>query len=313
MAYAVGEDRSDFQHVGSWGANVFGFAKATEGDFFEDPTFEANWANLKSEGKVRGAYHFFHPALSAPAQARYFIEYVNRSGGFDSGDLFMADVEIISGSDGQEMHGTARSRERMHGDLLAGGLPSAVGPSALEFLDEVASLVGTHCRVLLYSDLSMIHNDLAACRNYPLFPAYYSSSPPSSVTPWPDWAFWQKEGGGGLGGGDLDYFNGDEASLAAWAGRALPAQEMVQVSVQMPVLQMGDQDQPGKNNAVGKMQALLSYVGTKNGLPAAAGLGADGQFGSETLAALEAVQAFYRISGANGQCGVRTWEHMLAG
>jgi GH25 family lysozyme M1 (1,4-beta-N-acetylmuramidase) len=313
VAYAMGEDRSNFQHVGTWAGNAFGFAKATEGTSFRDPTFKANWANLKSEGKVRGAYHFFHPALSAVAQARYFVSCVDADGGIEPGDMLMADVEILSGEDGQEYFGTSRGAERMHGELMTGTPATAVGSSALEFLTEVQALAGPHVRVLLYSDLSMISNDLGACSRFALFAAYYSGSPPRSVSPWQDWVFWQKSGGGGLGGGDLDYFNGDEASLAAWTGSPPPVQDLVTVSARLPVLKLNDQDRPGENQAVGKMQALLSFVGTKNRLPAAAGLAQDGHFGPGTLAAVEAAQAFYKILNGQGQCGERTWAHLLAG
>ena len=77
MTNAVGEDRSDFQAGGqSWSASDFGFSKATEGLSWQSKTFGGNWARLKAQGKRRGAYHFFHPAEPAAAQAQFFVNYV---------------------------------------------------------------------------------------------------------------------------------------------------------------------------------------------------------------------------------------------
>lgn len=218
MSNAVGEDRSSFQKVSSWAGDAFAFAKATEGTGWSDPTFAANWANAEAQGKVRGAYHFFHPALSASAQAQYFMGMV-RAHGLQPGDVLIADVEISAGADGMEGHGTERSQARMHTQLHplpAGFTADAVGSSALQFLQEVASLAGPQCRVLLYSSLFMAQNLLTACSSYPLFLAYYAGNPPASVAPWKSWTFWQN-GALGPGRGDLDYFNGTAAALAKWA------------------------------------------------------------------------------------------------
>lgn len=218
MSNAVGEDRSSFQPVSSWDGDAFAFAKATEGVGWSDPTFAANWANAREQGKVRGAYHFFHPADSASAQAQYFMAAV-RAHGLRDGDVLIADVEISAGADGMEGHGTERSAQRMHTELKplpAGFTAGAVGSSALQFMQEVQDLAGPKCRVLLYSSLYMTQNLLTACHSYPLFLAYYAGSPPASVSPWRSWTFWQ-DGARGPGGGDRDYFNGSVAALAEWA------------------------------------------------------------------------------------------------
>lgn len=218
MSNAVGEDRSSFQRVGPWGADAFAFAKATEGTGWSDPTFAQNWANAKAEGKVRGAYHFFHPALSASAQAQFFMSTV-RAHGLGAGDVLIADVEIAAGADGMEGHGTEMSARRMHTQLHVlppGFTADAVGSGALQFLQDVAEAAGPQCKVLLYSSLFMAQAQLAQCAGYPLFLAYYAGAPAPDVAPWPSWTFWQN-GATGAGGGDLDYFNGIEADLVQWA------------------------------------------------------------------------------------------------
>ena len=218
MTYVTGEDRSSFQGVTGWSGDAFGFAKATEGLDWSDPTFKSNWANLRAEGKVRGAYHFFHPANSPAGQAQFFVATVRENGGIIPGDVFIADVEITVGG-GMEDYGTQMCSERTHcglwGDAPRGLTPASVGPAALEFLQAVGRLVGPQCRVVLYSDASMTSQLLGACSGYPLFLAYYAAAPVVPA-PWRNWTFWQN-GAAGPGRGDLDFFNGDEAALQAWA------------------------------------------------------------------------------------------------
>lgn len=221
MSNAVGEDRSSFQQVGSWGGDMFAFAKATEGTGWSDPTFAQNWANAAAEGKVRGAYHFFHPADSAAGQAAFFMAAV-KAHGLRAGDVLIADVEISAGADGMEGYGTERAASRAHTGLLAlprGFTAEAVGSGALQFLQAVQAAAGPQCKVLIYSSLFMAQNQLAQCSGYPLFLAYYAGAPASNVAPWRSWTFWQN-GATGSGGGDLDYFNGSEAELVQWANPA---------------------------------------------------------------------------------------------
>lgn len=307
MNYAVGEDRSGYQHVAGWGGNSFGFAKATEGTTWTDPTFPANWANLGKAGIVRGAYHFFHPAESALVQAAHFVSTVEGHGGLRAGDVLLADVEIVTGDDGAERLHAAAS-PRMSLPLLQGpaGAP-AVGVSALAFLEEVSRLAGPDCPVLLYTDMSMAQNYLTVCAEWPLFAAWYEPSPPQNVHPWPMWVFWQREMGGGPGGGDLDYFNGDETELAAWRSAFSWTGEMV---ANLPTLQMGSKDVPGQTWYVRRLQNDVAGVGRWNSLGAVTAIADDGVFGAGTKAAVEAVQRHFNLT-ADGVVGQETWEALI--
>jgi lysozyme len=226
MTDAVGEDRSSFQNIAGWAGDDFGFAKATEGPDWKDPAFDSNWANLRAEGKPRGAYHFFHPADDPAEQARFFYATVEAQG-IIAGDIFIIDAEITTGSDGMEHYGTPQAVNRSHADLKAvAPEAAAVGPAALQFLQELEALAGPSHRLLAYSDLSMAQAFLSECSGYLLYVAYFDASPPSDVAPWESWAVWQASSGGGPGGGDVDYFNGDLAALREWADPApkpLPA------------------------------------------------------------------------------------------
>src|SRR5262245_24631342 len=70
----------------------FAFAKATEGRTFKDAQFNSNYATMKNNGIIRGAYHFFHPNIDVRAQAENFLQLVQTVG---AGDLPPAlDVEV---------------------------------------------------------------------------------------------------------------------------------------------------------------------------------------------------------------------------
>ena len=218
MTNVIGEDRSSFQPVSSWSGDYFGIAKAAEGTGWQDPTFAANWANLKAAGIPRGAYHFFHPA-DDPVQQADFAWDVVQAQGWEDGDFIVADVEILSGVGGAEDYGTARAAARAHTGLRAAAAPHlqqvSLGALTLEFLQRLSVHAGPQHRVMLYTDLYMATSLLGACSGYPLFIAYYEPGAPNSVAPWMNWTMWQN-GALGLGGGDLDYFAGDAALLNTW-------------------------------------------------------------------------------------------------
>ena len=92
-----GIDISHFQRVVDWTAVAasgiqFCFIKATEGAGNIDPRFVQNWKSAGDAGLVRGAYHFFHPADAAIAQANSFLRMVGR---LEPGDLPPAlDLEV---------------------------------------------------------------------------------------------------------------------------------------------------------------------------------------------------------------------------
>jgi lysozyme len=313
MSNAVGEDRSSFQSVASWGSNAFAFCKATEGLNWQDPTFARNWSNAAAERKVRGAYHFFHPADSPGGQAQFFMSVVKEHG-LRAGDVLIADVEISAGADGMEGYGTENAARRAHTGLRM--LPRAftaanVGTGALQFLREVEVLAGPQCKVLLYSSLFMAQNQLAQCAVYPLFLAYYAGVPAANVSPWKTWTFWQN-GGRGIGGGDLDYFHGDKAALAAWAGGKPPAVNWTEALVDnLPTLQQGAKDNgPSATWHVHRLQNMVAGYGRWNSLGKVTAVADDGDFGPGTKAAVEAVQHHAGI-GVDGIAGKDTWTVLI--
>jgi Putative peptidoglycan binding domain len=85
-----------------------------------------------------------------------------------------------------------------------------------------------------------------------------------------------------------------------------PAAATVTVSLTLPVLKQGARDVAGSPFLVGRMQAMVSYVGGIRSIDAAAGLGADGDFGASTTAAVKAVQKSFGLT-QDGVVGPATW------
>jgi GH25 family lysozyme M1 (1,4-beta-N-acetylmuramidase) len=236
---AQGQDRSNWQPVGPWAANLtFGIVKATEGISFADPTFAYNWSNLKVEGKIRGAYHFYHPALSAARQAAFFVQTVSAHG-LEAGDLLVSDSEITSGVDGvlrMSPHAAQRSAlldagpdssvayRPAFGHAVMDEAPlvsqSVLSTGNLQFLEEVRRLA-PHNPVLIYTNLS-VARQLGSCTGFPLWIAYPAADAPSSVAPWRDWTLWQWSFSGGYADCDQDAYNGTAEEMRAWAGSFKP-------------------------------------------------------------------------------------------
>jgi GH25 family lysozyme M1 (1,4-beta-N-acetylmuramidase) len=307
MTNAVGEDRSSFQAVGSWAGDSFAFAKATEGTNWSDPTYAANAASAVAEGKIFGAYHFFHPADSPSAQAQFFTSAVKAQPHQPS--VLIADVEITAGAAGAEVHGTEQAASRMHEDLKQfppGFAAETTGSAALQFLQTVAALA-PQCKVILYTDVFMAQNLLGMCSGYPLFIAYYASAP-IAPAPWKTWTFWQT-GASGPGGGDLDYFNGDLAALQAWAS---PGSNWTETLVNnLPTLALGAKDgAPSTTWFVRRLQNEVAGYGRWNGLGKATAIADSGTYDAGTKLAVEAVQRHAGIA-VDGVAGKDTWTVLI--
>lgn len=92
------QDRVDWKRVRDMKVDdiriTFAFIKATEGSWMEDPWFEYNWENARSQGIIRGAYHYFLPDISPKVQAQLFLKTVR----LRSGDLPpVVDIEETRG------------------------------------------------------------------------------------------------------------------------------------------------------------------------------------------------------------------------
>jgi lysozyme len=187
----------------------FMFAKATEGDFYADPTFAANWSGAKSAGLLRGAYHFFRSNIDPKKQAGKFIDYVKSTK--DNGEL--PPVLDLESHDG-------RTKE-------------LIISRAKAWLDLVEAAFGR--KPIIYSGQYFLQDHFSVAgggppawaRDYPLWLAQYPNSYSEGSSPllprgWFNWKFWQYSEKGRINGinanVDLNVFNGTLEELYTFAG-----------------------------------------------------------------------------------------------
>ena len=192
----VGIDVSHHQEAIDWSAVAadgvdFAFVKATEGVDHADTRFCGNWADAKTAGLVRGAYHFFRADRDGRAQADHFHRAVE----LRPGDLpAVVDVETLDGATPEQLIANLRT---------------------WLFLTEIR----TGAKPLIYTNLKFYYRHLAGhFDGYPLWIARYSSHAPA-LSPATAPAFWQYGNRGrvaGIAGDvDLDVFLGDAAAFEA--------------------------------------------------------------------------------------------------
>ena len=185
-SYLPGVDVSHFQGTVDWravaeGGVRFAFIKATDGVDDVDPRFAENWAGAKNAGILRGAYHFFRPALDAQQQAAHFGRHVTKD---DMALPPALDIEVTDGLAASAMQAGIRT-----------------------WLATVQAAFG--CTPIVYTDPSFWREHVAAdFSSYPLWLACYAEKPEVPST-WPALTFWQHTDRGdvrGISGQvDLDY------------------------------------------------------------------------------------------------------------
>lgn len=193
----------------------FVFAKATEGDFYADPSFAANWSGAKAAGLLRGAYHFFRANIDGKKQAKKFIDYVNKTK--DDGELpHVLDLETQDGQNNARIIARAK-----------------------DWLDEVEAAFGK--KPIIYSGMYFLQDYFSEAgggppkwaKDYPLWLAQYPNTYVDGQQPhlprgWFKWTFWQYSEKGLLNGinanVDLNVFNGTLEELYKFAGAQITTQ-----------------------------------------------------------------------------------------
>ena len=210
-AKPVGIDVSNNNGSVNWTAaynnsNIrFGFAKATEGEYFQDSTYHNNMSNGKLAGCLMGAYDFSRPASDDPkAEANYFYSFANANfniGGQTIGpvldlEVFTGHVNANSYTDWANQWG-AQVISRMHTD-------------------------GRTCNWILYTSSCSACNFGGSITGSPWI-ADYNGQDSQTGTPWSvcgscnvwpgdGWRFWQFTASASVsgvsGGCDKDVYNG---------------------------------------------------------------------------------------------------------
>jgi lysozyme len=215
-AVIVGPDVSSHNHahggVVNWGTvrgvagSSFAFVKATEGVSYPNPYFARDFAAIRANGLVRGAYHFAKPRGSTPAaitaNARTQAEFYVRTAGNmrAAGDL----PPVL--------------------DLEIGGTLNAAQLSlwTQTWLTRAKQLTGR--TPILYTYVHFWKSRMGNSRAfaaYPLWLAYYSTTSPPKVGGWTRETFWQYTDRAVSPGVnrpvDMNVFNGSLAQLRAMA------------------------------------------------------------------------------------------------
>lgn len=156
----------------------FAYLKATEGISFLDAEFALNRTNAAAVGIKTGAYHFYHPELSAATQANYFIKAITS----------IKPNELPPALDFEP-------------SALNGISASQVETDIHVFLQTVESALGM--QPIIYTNHNSWVNVLGnptSCSNYKLWLAAYSQLLPTLFGGWNEWAIWQYTDSGSVNG-----------------------------------------------------------------------------------------------------------------
>jgi lysozyme len=200
--YVYGIDISSYQGNESSDINIhkdslgFIFCKATQGTYYVDPDFQKNWSQIKKDGFIRGAYHFYMDTDDPVIQAKHFAKTLST---LDSTDLSpVVDVE-------------------------AGGVHHSV--TAEEFAKDLLLFISTLEKELgrkpiIYTNIPFADEYLKDERfsSYALWVAnYVDKKQPDLPLTWKKegWTFWQRNSSFKLENftDDSDVFNGDTTQL----------------------------------------------------------------------------------------------------
>jgi GH25 family lysozyme M1 (1,4-beta-N-acetylmuramidase) len=210
-----GVDVASWQHPNGaaidWGQVAaagyrFAFVKATQGTYYVNRYFDADYAGARNAGLFRSPYHFADPSASdGRTQADYLLQAAPYA------------------TDGQSLP-PAVDLEDVQGQPACYGLtPSAMVAWIASFSSEVQARTGR--LPIVYSNASWwdscTANSSAFAAN-PLWVASWGSSTPTMPAGWGSWSFWQYTSTGSVpgipGGTDVSSFSGSGGGLSALAG-----------------------------------------------------------------------------------------------
>lgn len=188
----------------------FCWFKATQGDTFEDPTFNKSWQEAKGTlGLIRGAYHFYDPRIDGIAQAEHFLA---------TGMDFLAtgclppgvDVEdlVVFGSDGKidnQLTAEANQWVANNWELALSRLN--------DFLNHVKIATGRDCIIYSYNNYM---RDYYHSHPFPNNPFWLSSLQKTCPVRYDNGAlpeFWQNTYSWNGSDMDGDFFTGTQEQL----------------------------------------------------------------------------------------------------
>jgi len=210
----LGIDVSHYDGTINWpsvkGSGVrFAWCKGTDGINYTDPTFTTNMTNGNSAGVVMGAFHFARPLDNAAIpEAQYFL---SKAGSYIGACHMPPVLDLEDPSTSVTLEGSMSS--------------SALTTWAQDWLTYVQQQTGV--TPILYTGgdyLTYLNNSINTYKLWDARPDGSSTTPPSSIGVWNDWAFKQYSFTGnvpGISNGsntDLDVFNGDSVAFNTLIG-----------------------------------------------------------------------------------------------
>jgi GH25 family lysozyme M1 (1,4-beta-N-acetylmuramidase) len=209
----------DWQQQWNMGAR-FAYVKATEGNYFTNPSYSSQYDGSRSVGMIRGAYHFAIPNWSSGAdQARYFVQ---NGGGWSADGYTMPPVLDFEFNpyEGRTIDGF------YFGNTCYGMSPAQLAAWVRDFGSTMLSMTGR--LPMIYTNTNWWNQCLgnpAGFGDYPLWVAAYPSSPTNNAgsipSSWDSYAVWQYSSTGPYAG-DSNVWNGDYAGLQRFAGAKQP-------------------------------------------------------------------------------------------
>ena len=203
-----GIDVSSYQYQPNWATVAssgvkFAWAKATQGNYYQDADFNYDMANGKAAGVIMGAYDFADPDnVAATTEAAYFESF---AGGYFKAGYLVPALDIETGCSGAG-----------NGNLGATQITSWVDTWAANVASYIQTHDGYSVKPIIYTYTSYASSCLtSSVTTYPLWMAWpYTSSPPTA--PWASWDVWQygtTSVPGVSTATDVDRFNGDLSQL----------------------------------------------------------------------------------------------------
>ena len=248
----------DWQQQWNMGSR-FAYVKATEGNYYKNPSYSSQYQGSRNVGMIRGAYHFAIPNWSSGAdQARFFVQ---NGGGWSADGYTMPPVLDFEFNpyEGRTINGF------YFGNTCYNMSPAQLTSWVRDFGNTMQSLTGR--LPVIYTNTSWWNQCLgnpAGFGDYPLWVAAYPSSPTNNAGPvptssWSTYSMWQYSSTGPFAG-DSNVWNGDYAQLKTFASRGTPHSSAKISSV-------GDSNGDGRPDLIARRPdgSLWAHRGTGSG------------------------------------------------
>ncbi len=203
MEYVPGIDASRWQGAMDWqeiaaGGYRFAIIRATIGDQYTDPQFQANWDGAREAGLLVTAYHVVTPKVPAEVQMARFYEVLDDR---ISDIPLVLDVERSDGANQDEISRCVR--------------------------DCLREIEGREARKpIVYTARWYWNRYVLSSPEWQTYDLWVASYTPDPLLPkdWTSWRFWQHSNSGEVSGSgsrstDLNWFAGTYEDLLAYAGK----------------------------------------------------------------------------------------------